>query len=238
MTRINRISRAPVLSATFNRDSCCTMTTAISPPHDGHDPPALVVRQRPCLHDLYLVTDLALVLLVVRLELGRLPNVLLVLGVLLEGLHADYHRLIHLVADDGAGPGLAHGAIRRFLYVGHACSSAPRRRRGLGAGACGATAGSGLRSVRWMVVRIWARSSRTWRIWRWFCSWPVAIWKRRLNSSWRESLSFFCKSSIDNPWRSFIFISCHHPWPAWPVPRRRPSGRHQERLSAQRRVRP
>src|SRR5207302_2379123 len=159
-----------------------------------------------------------------RLEPGRLPDVLLVLGVLLEGLHANDHRLVHLVADDGAGPRFAHGALDRFLFVGHAFSSvaAPRRRRGLGASASGAAAVSGLRSVRWIVVRICARSSRTWRIWRWFCSWPVAIWKRRLNSSWRESLSFFCRSSIDRPWRSFIFISCHHLWPAWPVRRRPP----------------
>src|ERR1700730_2553783 len=186
--------------------------------------------ERPGLHDADLVADLALVLLVVRLELGRLPNVLLVLGVLLERLHADDHRLIHLVADDSAGPRLAKGAVDRFLFVRHAFSSvaAARRRRGLGAGVSAATAASGLRSVRWIVVRIWARSSRTCRIWRWFCSWPVAIWKRRLNSSWRESLSFFCRSSIDRPWRSFIFISCHRPWLAWPVTRRLPSGERPE----------
>src|ERR1700704_6281067 len=116
------------------------------------------MRQRPGLHDPDLVADLALVLLVMRLELGRLPNVLLVLGVLLEGLHADDHGLIHLVADDGAGPRFAHGALDRFLFVGHAFSSgaAPRRRRGLGA-ASGAGAVSGLRSLRWIVVRICAR---------------------------------------------------------------------------------
>src|SRR5712691_1379701 len=182
MTRMTRISRAPVLSATFNRDSCCTMTTLFRLLHNGHDPPALVARERPGLHDPDLVADLALVLLVVCFEPGRLLNVLLVLGVLLEGLDADDHGLIHLVADDGAGPRFAHGAIDRFLFVGHAFSSPPRRRRALGAGASGATASSGLRSVRWIVVRIWARSSRTCRIWRWFCSWPVAIWKRRLNS--------------------------------------------------------
>src|SRR4030081_1487856 len=129
--------------------------------------------QWPGLHDPDLVDDLALVLLVVRLEPGRLPNVLLVLGVLLEGLHADDHRLIHLVADDGAGPRFAHGAFDRFLFVAHSFSSLARRRRVLGAGASGARAASGLRSVRWMVVRICARSSRTWRICRWFCSWPV-----------------------------------------------------------------
>src|SRR5712691_1364788 len=117
MTRMTRISRAPVLSATFNRDSCCTMTTLFRLLHNGHDPPALVARERPGLHDPDLVADLALVLLVVCFEPGRLLNVLLVLGVLLEGLDADDHGLIHLVADDGAGPRFAHGALRMVLTL-------------------------------------------------------------------------------------------------------------------------
>src|SRR2546423_15365579 len=102
-----------------------------------------------------------------RLETGRLLDVLLVLAMLFEGLHPHDPRLVHFVADDGAGPRFAHRPLRCCLFVGHAVSfaAAPRRRRGLGASGSGVVA-SPSRSLRWIPVKICARSWRTCRIWR------------------------------------------------------------------------
>src|SRR5207302_830362 len=92
------------------------------------------------------VADLALVLLVMRLEFGRLLDVLLVLRMLLEGLHPNDDGLVHLVADDGAGARLAHRPFHHRFLIGHAVSSAVAlRRRGLGepGAAVGAAPGAG-----------------------------------------------------------------------------------------------
>src|SRR5260370_42343815 len=127
-----------------------------------------------------------------RLEFGGLLDVLRVLRVLLEGLHPDDDGLVHLVADDGAGARLAHGALRRCLLIGHALSlvAAAFPRRGFGDAGSGVVAGSPVRSFRKISGMICARSWRPGRIWRWVCHLPVASWKRRLNSSCREAVRF------------------------------------------------
>src|ERR1700754_4728517 len=111
-TRMHRISRAPVLSATRSRDSC--WITGVSyvcqffgqfpeawrndggpgrpgrpaQPHslglfeDLHDPPPLGGGERTGLHQEHAVTDTARVLLVVHLELAGAPQNLAVEGVL------------------------------------------------------------------------------------------------------------------------------------------------------------
>src|SRR4028119_1541363 len=116
---MHRICFAPVLSATLSRDSCwiigylhLLLGRTACPPGDRvhcragtaglsvrtslgllehlHDAPALGGRQRTGLHDEHPVTDAALVLLVVCLELARTPQHLAVQGVLdpvLDGHH-------------------------------------------------------------------------------------------------------------------------------------------------------
>src|SRR5205807_5354218 len=79
--------------------------------HDLDDPEALVMGQGARLHDPNPVADLALVLLVVGLELGGLPDDLLVARVLLEGLDADDHGLVHAIAHDRPHPHLAHASF-------------------------------------------------------------------------------------------------------------------------------
>src|SRR4051795_601507 len=112
---MQRISFAPVLSATLSRDSCWIIvlllvvvpvlgraepgrTWLLGLLEDLHDAPALGGRQRTGLHDLDPVADAALVLLVVRLELARAPHDLAVERVLDPVLDKDNHGLVHLVA--------------------------------------------------------------------------------------------------------------------------------------------
>src|SRR3954468_8607090 len=110
-TRMHRISLAPVLSATLSRDSCWIIgllpRALLGLLEDLDDAPALGGRQRPGLHDLDLVADDALVLLVVRLELAGATHDLAVETVLHAVLHEDHHGLVHLVADHEARADLA-----------------------------------------------------------------------------------------------------------------------------------
>src|SRR5258707_15005070 len=64
------------------------------------DFPALVFRDRTVLHDLDAVTDLELVLLVVRLVALAVADVLLVDGVARAPDDLDDDRLVHLVGHD------------------------------------------------------------------------------------------------------------------------------------------
>src|ERR1700758_4982608 len=122
-TRMQRISFAPVLSATLSRDSCwITSTPAISRRHrsqadlllglleDLGYPPALGRGQRPGLHQQHTVAHAAGVLGVVRLVLLGTAQNLAVLGVLDVVLDLDYDGLVHLVADHQAFPDLAVAA--------------------------------------------------------------------------------------------------------------------------------
>src|SRR5690348_2035276 len=125
---MQRISLAPVLSATFSRDSC--WITSLSPQpslgllEDLHDAPALGRRQRTGLHDQDAVADAAGVLLVVRLELRRTPHDLAVQRVLHAVLDGHDHGLVHLVADHEALADLATGPLgRAHRVVAHAPNS-------------------------------------------------------------------------------------------------------------------
>src|SRR5207247_8837491 len=119
-TRMQRISLAPVLSATLSRDSCwITSTPAISRRHrsqadlllglleDLGYPPALGRGQRPGLHQQHSVTHAAGVGGVVRLVLLGTAQHLAVLGVLNVVLDLDDNGLVHLVADHQTFPALA-----------------------------------------------------------------------------------------------------------------------------------
>src|SRR5580658_3117854 len=141
-TRMQRISLAPVLSATLSRDSCwITSTPAISRRasepggsellgselpesqllgllEDLGNPPALGRRQRPGLHQQHTVTDAAGVGGVVRLVLLGTAQHLAVLGVLHVVLDLDDDGLVHLVADHEALSALAVAAVGRGTICG------------------------------------------------------------------------------------------------------------------------
>src|ERR1700730_16596004 len=119
-TRMQRISFAPVLSATLSRDSCwITSTPAISRRHrsqadlllglleDLGYPPALGRGQRPGLHQQHAVTHTTGVGGVVCLVLLGPAQHLSVLGVLDVVLDLDDNGLVHLVADHQALTALA-----------------------------------------------------------------------------------------------------------------------------------
>src|ERR687890_1228446 len=110
---MQRISLAPVLSATFSRDSCWIILVASSSSSallglldDLSDPPALGRRQGPGLGQPDQVARAGAVLLVVGLEPGRPPDRLLVQAVLAGVLHPHDHRLFPLFGDHHprAGP--------------------------------------------------------------------------------------------------------------------------------------
>src|SRR3954463_8652510 len=137
---MQRISFAPVLSATRSRDSCwITSISCLSAGSPGaaqraapeawrncpaglpagdllglledlYDAPALRRGQRPGLHEEDTVADTRGVLLVVRLELVRTADDLAVQRVLDTVLDGDDDGLVHLVADDETLTGLAEAA--------------------------------------------------------------------------------------------------------------------------------
>src|SRR5918998_5842032 len=112
-TRMQRISLAPVLSATRSRDSC--WITAFSWDRGEllrllehrDQPPALGRGQWAGLHQRDTVTDTGGVRLVVHLHLRGGPHDLAVEPVLLAVFERDHHGLVHLVRDDVAFPDLA-----------------------------------------------------------------------------------------------------------------------------------
>src|ERR687889_1817083 len=100
---MQRISLAPVLSATFSRDSCWIILVASSSCRallglldDLGAPPALGRRQGPGLGQPDDVARAGAVLLVVGLEPGRPPDRLLVQAAVAEWLHLHAHPLFRL----------------------------------------------------------------------------------------------------------------------------------------------
>src|ERR687897_475562 len=185
---MQRISLAPVLSATFSRDSCWIIILVASSSSallglldDLGDPPALGRRQGPGLGQPDDVARAGGVLLVVGLEPGRPPDRLLVQAVLADVLHLDDHRLVHLVGDHDPGADLAApaGLARgRRVLLGHWRSLSSAR-------------------SRWCItVRTLAMSLRTSRSRCGLSSWPVTFWNRRLNSSSLASASLWAARRI------------------------------------------
>src|SRR5919108_2896843 len=137
MTRMQSSSRAPVLSATRRRDSCWI----IGLPRRLHDlgqSPVLRLRERARLDDADDVADLRLVALVVRVELRRAANDLLVARVRLDRVHLHHDRLVHRARDDDAAALLAAAALvlglrqaRDRLARLRALALRPRARRAL-----------------------------------------------------------------------------------------------------------
>src|SRR5262245_5375466 len=141
---MHKICLAPVLSATFSRDSCWIISYSwlsagsqrllsladllLGLFEDLDHTPTLGGGQRPGLHDEDAVADPTLVGLVVRLELARAAQDLAVQGVLDAVLDGHDHGLVHLVAEHQALTNLARvalGRLRRLLccLVTHAAPS-------------------------------------------------------------------------------------------------------------------
>src|SRR5712691_3484483 len=132
---MQRISRAPVLSATRSRDSCwitdgllpcgsrpsgpetCGRWSSFSCLHDFREAPVLRLRERTRLDDPDDVANLGLVLLVVSVEPGRAADDLLVLRMRLHRIDPDDDRLVHAARYDDAAALLATAA--RVLRLGH-----------------------------------------------------------------------------------------------------------------------
>src|SRR6476659_2431601 len=120
---MHRISRAPVLSATRTLVSC--WITLLRHLEDLGEAPALRLRERARLDDADEVAGLRLVLLVVRVELRRAADHLLVLRVRLDRVNPDDDRLVHRRRDDDAAALLVAAALGRRLLE-------PRDRLALG----------------------------------------------------------------------------------------------------------
>src|SRR5688500_9806269 len=103
---MQRISRAPELSATFSLDSCWIIgslgASLLGALEDLGQAPVLGLRHRPGLDQAHGVAGAGLVALVVRVVHLRAPDDLLVGRVTTGALDADGDRLVHLVRDDGA----------------------------------------------------------------------------------------------------------------------------------------
>src|SRR5262245_21577807 len=93
---------------------------SLRPLQHFHETPALVLRDRACLHEAHQIAHLALVLLVVDLELGPPAHVAAVRRVLHQALDGDHDGLLHPVAHHTADPDLP--TIARRLRPHHAPS--------------------------------------------------------------------------------------------------------------------
>src|SRR6266540_5229766 len=113
---MQRSSRAPVLSATRRRDSCWIIGLLGLLEH-LREAPGLGLGQWPRLDDADDVAGLRHVGLVVRVELVRPANDLLVDRMRLHGVDAHDDRLVHRRRDHDAAPllALSAGALARRL---------------------------------------------------------------------------------------------------------------------------
>src|SRR6188768_3450070 len=125
MTLMHMSSRAPELSAACNRVLSWIMALLLPSSFrrraldDAHQGPRLVPRKRSALGNRHGIARAALVLLVVRKQLRRAAHVLAVGRVLDQPLDLDGNRLVHLVADDGAGERLRHPVGSFLRSFGH-----------------------------------------------------------------------------------------------------------------------
>src|SRR5256885_2623762 len=121
---------APELSATVTIVRSWIMNGSRLPGalDELQESPALVLGHGPGLHEANHVTDLALVLLVVDLELLPPPHVAAHGGVLHEALDGHDDRLVHAIAHHLAGAGLPAIAYRR-RRVSHGVQDRARPQR-------------------------------------------------------------------------------------------------------------
>src|SRR3954447_770621 len=108
---MQRISRAPELSATRSLDSCWIIDL-LRLLQDLDQAPALGPRQRPGLDDPHQVALTSLVALVMRVQLARAAHDLLVLRMAPGDLNRHGDRLVRLARDNAALTGLAACGVR------------------------------------------------------------------------------------------------------------------------------
>src|SRR5215203_2845101 len=125
---MQRISRAPELSATLSLDSCWIIALPRLL-HHVDQAPALGLGERPGLDHADHVALARLVALVVRVQLGRAADDLLVGPVPAGGVDADGDRFVALAGDDDSLPHL--GRIRLALGRRGAGARGALRLRGL-----------------------------------------------------------------------------------------------------------
>src|SRR5215203_426104 len=125
---MQRISRAPELSATLSLDSCWIIALPRLL-HHVDQAPALGLGERPGLDHADDVAFARLVALVVRVQLGRAADDLLVGPVPAGGVDADGDRFVALAGDDDSLPHL--GRIRLALGRRGAGARGALRLRGL-----------------------------------------------------------------------------------------------------------
>src|SRR5262245_35591537 len=179
---MHKTSRAPELSATLSRLSCWIISSPRPFEHFDHSP-ALLLRQRPGLADPNAVALAGVVRLVVCVEALRALQRLAVATVLHAVDDCDDHRLVHLRRDHEPFPHLARVGTPLGALVNHQLSpSVP----------ASASAASISRARSRVSQR--AISRRTCGSRAEFVSWPVAFWKRRLNSSSLNSRSRLASS--------------------------------------------
>src|SRR5439155_19689990 len=104
-------SRAPVLSATLRRVSCWIIRRLPRLLHDLREAPVLHLRERARLDDAHGVAHAGRVLLVVRVELDRAADDLLVARVRLDHVDLDDDRLVAVVGHDDAAALLPAAAL-------------------------------------------------------------------------------------------------------------------------------
>src|SRR3978361_582280 len=92
---MQRISLAPVLSATRSRLSAWIIGSSLRLLDDLDHAPALQLRERACLHDPHDVADTGLVALVVGMQPRRAAYDLVVLRMGLGRVDADRDGLVH-----------------------------------------------------------------------------------------------------------------------------------------------
>src|SRR3954462_7280607 len=145
--RMQRISRAPVLSATLSRVSF--WITLLRPLEDLDQAPALGARHRPALDDAHEVALVGVVALVVGVHGARGAHDLAVAPMALGDVDADRDRLVRLVGDD-----LAEAHLRRAGAVvgGRRAPTLRRLLRPLLLPAAGARAGPLRRLLRALLL--------------------------------------------------------------------------------------
>src|SRR5215204_5972023 len=99
---MQRISRAPELSATFSLDSCWIMLALLGLLDDVDQAPALRLRKRAGLDDADHIALAGLVALVVRVQRPRAAHDLLVSRVAADDVDPHRDRFLALVGDDHA----------------------------------------------------------------------------------------------------------------------------------------
>ena len=96
---------------------CPPYTGLLGALDDLDQPPVLILGNGACLHNQHLIADIALVLLVVRLELNGVLDDLFIQRMLFAAFDRDDDRLVHFIGNDLADSGFSERSIRIHLNL-------------------------------------------------------------------------------------------------------------------------